>query len=228
MKTKFFILTSILVLLSGCFGKTEKLPRVEPTSLGYDILHLTDKSKKLFPKLQKNEIEVTYYFAWGCPHCNQFHPYLLKWIANDDNFNTVTFRKTPVSLLPNWVDLSRLYYVAQEKGFLEQLDVPLFQALHRKNKPLSDWIEDIAKFATPFAKKVDSSLTTEHLIDLMESDTLNNQILSDNNKVLALMLHTTPVIVVRFNDNFYNINTKTSIKNNGIINTLNQLIVSLK
>lgn len=228
MKFKISIISILSIFLFSCFGEEEKLPRVESTNAGYDILHLTKENKELFPKLKDNEIEVHYYFAWGCPHCNKFHPYLLKWMKNDANFKKVTFNKTPVSMLANWVDLSRLYYVAKEKGFLKELDVPIFQALHRKNKPLSDWIEDIAKFATPYAKNVDINITTDDIIDLMESDNIASKILEDNEKVMALMLNTTPVIVVRFGDEIYRITSQTSHKNNGIIHTLNQLINKLE
>lgn len=227
MRLKLIII-SLALFLHSCFGGDEKLPRVENTTFGYDILHLTKEDTKLFPQLKKDEIEVHYYFAWGCPHCYEFHPYLLKWIQNDDNFKKITFNKTPVSLLANWVDLSRLYYVAKDKEFLQELDLPLFNALHKKNTPLSDWIEDIAKFATPFAQKIDTTLTTDKIIDLMESDDVSSRILQDNERILTLMLQTTPVIIVRFNDSFYKINNKSSSKNKGIIHTLNQLINTLE
>jgi predicted DsbA family dithiol-disulfide isomerase len=220
---KVILLVFTTMFLSSCFWQ-EELPRDEPTKFGYNVLHLEDKSKQLFGKLKENEIEVTYYFAWGCPHCNAFHPYLLKWIKTDPHFKKITFKKTPVSLLPNWVDLSRLYYVAEQKGFLKELDVPIFTALHRKNKPLNEWIEDIAKFATPFAKKVDKNITTDNLIDLMESDEIEDKIIIDNKKVTSLMLHSTPTLVLRFNDEYYYINVANSKQVGGIIKSLNNLI----
>jgi len=225
---KIIIILIALISLQSCWDDSKISPSLEKTNSGYNILHLTQKSQKLFSPIAKEEIEVVYYFAWGCPHCNKFNPQLLNWIENDTNFKRVTFAKTPVSLLPNWVDLSRLYYAAKELNFLEKIDVPIFKALHRKNKPLNEWIEDIAAFAIPFAKKVDKNITVDKLIDLMDSDKITNQILQDNQQILALMMHDTPTIVVRYKQNFYQLNNAVSDKSGGIITVLNNLINNLK
>ena len=105
------------------------------------------------------KIEVTEFFSYACPHCNEFYPLLSAWLAKQKK--DVVLRRVPVGYeRPPWIALQRAYYALESDGDLAKLDAALFSAIHKQQRrlfdeqSLADWVGanggDSAKFTTAF------------------------------------------------------------------------------
>lgn len=105
------------------------------------------------------KIEVLEFFSYGCPHCNDLNPLLVKWIAKQPA--DVSVRRIPVGFgRPQWANLAKLFYALEATGDLARLDTAVFNALHVKNliladdKSIAEWVAaqgvDAKKFSDAF------------------------------------------------------------------------------
>ena len=91
------------------------------------------------------KIEVVEFFWYSCPHCNAFEPQLESWIKKLPK--DVTIRRVPVSFRPDFEPQQRLYYVLESMGKVEQMQMKVFNAIHRDRQPLTNgdqitaWVE---------------------------------------------------------------------------------------
>jgi len=94
-----------------------------------------------------DKIVVTELFWYGCPHCFRFEPYAEKWkkTLGDD----VTFEQVPSTLNPGWVNHARSYYALQLLGKNDLVHAQIFNAIHIKNKRLSNR-DSMADFVAQF------------------------------------------------------------------------------
>jgi len=89
------------------------------------------------PTEHPGKIEVTEFFSYACPHCNEFYPKLRTWLATQQQ--DVVLRRVPVGFnRPPWINLARAFYALQSLGLLDQLDGPLFEAIHDRHEQLFD------------------------------------------------------------------------------------------
>jgi protein dithiol oxidoreductase (disulfide-forming) len=106
------------------------------------------------------KIEVTEFFSYACPHCNDFYPLLSAWMAKQGK--DVVLRRVPLGFeRPPWVALQRAFYALQSTGDLNKLDGPLWKAIHEQHRQLfneqsvADWVGanggDSDKFASAFS-----------------------------------------------------------------------------
>ncbi|MDR0233460.1 MAG: thiol:disulfide interchange protein DsbA/DsbL [Zoogloeaceae bacterium] len=93
---------------------------------------LVTQMPRAFPKENPNKIEVIEFFSYGCGHCKDFHPALMKWVASQSA--DVSFRRVPVAWNRQWSGLSRLYYTLELLGELKRLDNAVFEALHKERR----------------------------------------------------------------------------------------------
>ena len=94
-----------------------------------------------------DKIVVTELFWYGCPHCFRFEPYAEKWkktLADD-----VVFEQNPSVLNASWATHARAYYALKLIGQLDLVHAQIFNAIHIKNKRLSNR-ESIASFVAKF------------------------------------------------------------------------------
>ncbi|MGF1547846.1 MAG: thiol:disulfide interchange protein DsbA/DsbL [Thiotrichales bacterium] len=85
--------------------------------------------------VEPQKIEVLEFFAYGCPHCMEFHPILMDWIKRQPP--DVSFKRVPVSFnRAAWANLARLFYALQATGDLARLDEDIFRALHHERVKL--------------------------------------------------------------------------------------------
>lgn len=83
-----------------------------------------------------NRIEVREFFFYGCPHCYNVQSLIHNWKQNvaDD----VHFVATPVLFIRGAEPLARAFYVAHSKGILDEVHLPIFQAIHEHRENLFD------------------------------------------------------------------------------------------
>ncbi|MDP2826213.1 MAG: thiol:disulfide interchange protein DsbA/DsbL [Sulfuritalea sp.] len=85
----------------------------------------------------RNKIEVTEFFWYGCPHCFDFEPVLAPWVGKLPT--DVSFRRVP-AIFPNnkWTPGARLYYTLEAMNLLDKLHSEVFNAIHIERKRLDD------------------------------------------------------------------------------------------
>ena len=104
------------------------------------------------------KIEVTEFFSYACPHCNDLNPLIHDWAAKQPG--DVVFKRVAIPGSPFYALMSRLYYTLEATGDLAKLDSSVFNAIHGKGlklidaKSITDWAVsqgvDAQKFTTAF------------------------------------------------------------------------------
>ena len=105
-----------------------------------------------------DKIEVVEFFWYSCPHCNAFEPKLESWIKKLPK--DVVIRRVPVAFRPDFEPQQRLYYVLESMGKVDEMQIKVFNAIHRERQPLTSadqitaWAEkqgiDKAKFVDAY------------------------------------------------------------------------------
>lgn len=96
-----------------------------------------------------NKIQVTEFFWYGCPHCNNLQPSLHAWMKRLPP--DVELKRQPAAFSDSWVQLARTYYTIEAMGLVDKLHGEVFAAIHAQNKldprallkdqkPLFDWV----------------------------------------------------------------------------------------
>ena len=89
------------------------------------------------------KIEVIEFMWYGCPHCNEFDPYLEKWLATKPA--DVVFKRVPVAFRDDFIPHSKLLYALRALGLEQKLPPVVFHEIHvNKNYLLTP--QDQAKF----------------------------------------------------------------------------------
>jgi thiol:disulfide interchange protein DsbA len=157
------------------------------------------------------KIEVTEFFSYGCPPCNELHPLLRNWSQKLDR--DVVLKRIATGFGQRaWTNLAKTYYALHETGDLERLDDALFLAIHKDRKPLfdqqsiMDWVAghgvDMQKFTAIFGgfgvshqladaeKKVES-----YKIERLPAIVVNGRYLVSGRSYEEVLRHTTELIV---------------------------------
>jgi thiol:disulfide interchange protein DsbA len=96
-------------------------------------------------------IEVLYFFSYGCPHCRDFDPELQPWLKQLPA--DVDFRRVPVDFgREQWANLGKVLYTLEALGAEKSMTSDVFVAVHDKKLPL--W-EEKAFFDWVAAKGMD-------------------------------------------------------------------------
>lgn len=83
----------------------------------------------------RDKIEVAEYFSYGCPHCYQFDPMISAW--HDQLAADVDFTRTPATWNKDYQVYAQTYYAADALGVLDDIHVPLFNAIHNQRRRLN-------------------------------------------------------------------------------------------
>jgi protein dithiol oxidoreductase (disulfide-forming) len=97
------------------------------------------------PVADPSKIEVREYFSWGCSHCYQLYPHLMRW--KNQCPADVQLVQSAVSVgFEQWVPLTRAFYALDATGDLPRIDAKIFRAIHEQrinlfgNERLIDWL----------------------------------------------------------------------------------------
>jgi len=98
-------------------------------------------------KKNKDTIEVTEYFSYGCPACYEFERFISVWLTSlaDD----VEFNRTPAIWNESYKLFAMTYYTAYSLNVLEQVHPVLFNGIQnqlRRNPRHKFSPEELAKF----------------------------------------------------------------------------------
>ncbi|MFM0595063.1 MULTISPECIES: thiol:disulfide interchange protein DsbA/DsbL [Paraburkholderia] len=132
-------LLSILFLSLGLVAATAQAAPAAPVS-GKDYTVLATPQPTDEPA---GKIEVTEFFWYGCPHCNEFNPYLEAWAKKQGP--DVVFKRVPVAFRDDFVPHSKMYHALDALGLAQSLTPKVFNEIH-VNKDYLLTPEDQAKF----------------------------------------------------------------------------------
>ncbi|MCB1774027.1 MAG: thiol:disulfide interchange protein DsbA/DsbL [Gammaproteobacteria bacterium] len=86
------------------------------------------------PMSTGDRVEVVEFFWYGCPHCREFEPAVMKWKASAPDY--VEFRQIPI-MFGGASDLhAQVYYALEGIGELERLHGPFFEAMHVQKRKM--------------------------------------------------------------------------------------------
>jgi protein dithiol oxidoreductase (disulfide-forming) len=119
-------LLSILFLSLGLIAATAHASPSAPVS-GKDYTVLASPQPTDVPA---GKIEVTEFFWYGCPHCNEFNPYLEDWIKKQGP--DVVFQRVPVAFRDDFIPHSKMYHALDALGLAQKLTPAIFNEIHVK------------------------------------------------------------------------------------------------
>jgi protein dithiol oxidoreductase (disulfide-forming) len=80
-------------------------------------------------------IEVLYFFSYGCPHCRDFDPELQPWLKSLPA--DVEFKRVPVDFgRDQWANLGKVLYTLEALGAEKSMTSEVFVAVHDKKLPM--------------------------------------------------------------------------------------------
>ncbi|MGE8476477.1 MAG: thiol:disulfide interchange protein DsbA/DsbL, partial [Paraburkholderia hospita] len=130
---------SILFLSIGLVASAVQAAPAAPVA-GKDYTVLSTPQPVEVPA---GKIEVIEFMWYGCPHCNEFDPYLEAWVKKQGP--DVVFKRVPVAFRDDFIPHSKLYHAVDALGLANQLTPDIFHEIHvNKNYLLTP--EDQAKF----------------------------------------------------------------------------------
>lgn len=102
-------------------------------------------------------IEVLYFFSYGCPHCRDFDPELQPWLKQLPA--DVDFKRVPVDFgREQWANLGKVLYTLEALGAEKAMTSDVFVAVH--DKKLQLW-QDKAFFDWAASKGLDRKKVEE-------------------------------------------------------------------
>lgn len=132
------LLGLLFLSLSMIVGVAQASPASPVAGTDYTVLK-TPQSVSV----PAGKIEVIEFMWFGCPHCNEFDPYLEAWVKKQGP--DVVFRRVPVAFRDDYIPHSKLLYALDSLGLLQKLTPVIFHEIHvNKNYLLTP--EDQAKF----------------------------------------------------------------------------------
>jgi len=112
-----------------------------------------------------DKVNITEYFGFWCPHCNNFEPLLEKWVG--DNAEKVAFDRVPVAFSTrsqNQTLAQMAYFVGKQVKNEKAVDSTLFDFYHKYGR-LAGSFSDIEKIKND---PVACNLEVNHLVDRAE------------------------------------------------------------
>lgn len=85
------------------------------------------------PTAAGDKVEVIEFFSYGCHHCSNLEPHIVKWAASPAATD-VEIVRVAVAWSQGMESLSRVYYAAEMAGAPEEAHAAVFKLLH-EDKP---------------------------------------------------------------------------------------------
>lgn len=201
---RFFKLFLLLINLGLTGALTAHAEIIE----GRDYIVLTNPQ----PTEDKRSIEVIEFFWYGCPHCNELHPYIDDWRKNAPA--DVKFQYVPAIFRANWTPAAKTFYAMEVLGITKELHDKVYKAIHRdkidlsKEAVLFDWVEK-------------QGVERGKFVNAYNSFSVQNQVARSSQMIRQYKLTGVPALVV---DGKYLTSGKMSGTPRDTIQVLNELI----
>jgi protein dithiol oxidoreductase (disulfide-forming) len=76
------------------------------------------------------KVEVIEFFWYGCPHCNDFEPFIEAWEKKQGP--DVVFKRVPVAFRDDFIPHSKMYHALDALGVAEKVTPAVFNEIHVK------------------------------------------------------------------------------------------------
>src|ERR1700712_3606073 len=86
------------------------------------------------PAEAQGKIEVIEFMWYGCPHCNEFDPFLETWIKKQGP--DVVFKRVPVAFRDDFIPHSKMFHALDALGLADKLTPAVFNEIHEKKNYL--------------------------------------------------------------------------------------------
>ena len=131
MKKFFSALALSLGLAAGTLGAMNAAhasPAAPVAGTDYTVLQAAQ------PVDAQGKIEVIEFMWYGCPHCNEFDPYLEAWVKKQGP--DVVFKRVPVAFRDDFIPHSKMYHALDALGLADKLTPAVFNEIHVKKNYL--------------------------------------------------------------------------------------------
>ncbi len=119
------VLGAILVSLSFVVGATQSALASPAAPLaGTDYTVLTAAQPVDVPA---GKIEAIEFMWYGCPHCNEFDPYLEAWVRKQGP--DVVFTRVPVAFRDDFIPHSKMLFALDAMGLADKLTPAVFHEI---------------------------------------------------------------------------------------------------
>ncbi len=135
-----------------------------------------------------DRIEVIDGFAYPCPACRRFMPYMDSWQENLPDYVEVSHM--PIALQPGWELFARAFYTAEVMGIAEPSHEAMFRALHDERRQFRSF-EDIAELYTQFGVEAETFVNTSN------SFAVDARMRQNRNDVRSFGIRGTPSVIVQ-------------------------------
>jgi len=131
MKKLFRALALSLGLAAGTLGAMNAAhasPAAPVAGTDYTVLQAAQ------PVDTQGKIEVIEFMWYGCPHCNEFDPFLEAWVKKQGP--DVVFKRVPVAFRDDFIPHSKMYHALDALGLADKLTPAVFNEIHVKKNYL--------------------------------------------------------------------------------------------
>jgi thiol:disulfide interchange protein DsbA len=131
MNKLFRALALSIGLVAGTLGAVNAAhasPAAPVAGTDYTVLQAAQ------PVDAQGKIEVIEFMWYGCPHCNEFDPYLEAWIKKQGP--DVVFKRVPVAFRDDFIPHSKMYHALDALGLADKLTPAVFNEIHVKKNYL--------------------------------------------------------------------------------------------
>lgn len=175
---------------------------------GYETL------EKPQPVPDNGKFYVEEFFLYSCPHCYDVEPKLEKWLKTKPK--DVTFERVPAILGKQWGAYAHVYYVMEDKGFIEKSHRPMFDAIHKEEKFMNNLPE-----LTPFLAKYGMSEAEVKKAFTEASPAVKAKIKNALLRIAAYKLESVPAFVV---NGKYKVSARTAGGQDKIFDVIDRII----
>lgn len=81
------------------------------------------------------QTEVVELFWYGCPHCYSFEPILEGWA--EEKPENIVITRVPAVFNKRWAFHAQVFYTAEVLSVLDQVHLPLFDAIHKGRRQMA-------------------------------------------------------------------------------------------
>jgi thiol:disulfide interchange protein DsbA len=93
---------------------------------------------KVLPSIQptesKGKVEVTEFFWYACPHCNDLEPELEAWMKRQKK--DVVFKRVPIAFREDFLPHSQIFYALEAMGKEPEFTPKVMKAIHVDRKQM--------------------------------------------------------------------------------------------
>lgn len=137
----------------------------------------------------EDRVEVIEAFAYPCPACRNFHPFISRWEQSAPDY--VDFERLPVPLQRGWELFALGYNTAEVMGVnSDEAHAAVFKALHEERKRISG-IGDIAEIYSQF------DVSAESFVNTAQSFAVDARMRKNVSDVGRFGIRQTPTVIIQ-------------------------------